>query len=64
MLGPIPGSEPQLIWVMRLCLNLNHISFRRLIFWEILSFGILFFLLYKYAFPELVGHAGRAREKD
>ena len=29
--------------------------FSSLIFWEILSFGILFFLLYKYAFPSLLG---------
>ncbi|HET9963729.1 MAG TPA: F0F1 ATP synthase subunit B [Nitrospiraceae bacterium] len=29
--------------------------FSSLIFWEILSFGILFFLLYKYAFPGLLG---------
>ena len=29
--------------------------FSSLIFWELLSFGILFFLLYKYAFPSLLG---------
>jgi len=28
--------------------------FSSLIFWEILSFGVLFFLLYKYAFPSLL----------
>lgn len=29
--------------------------FSSLIFWEIVSFGILFFLLYKYAFPGILG---------
>ena len=29
--------------------------FSSLIFWEILSFGILFFVLYKYAFPSFLG---------
>ncbi len=29
--------------------------FSSLIFWEILSFGILLFLLYKYAFPGILG---------
>ena len=29
--------------------------FSSLIFWELLSFGILFFLLYKYAFPSMLG---------
>lgn len=29
--------------------------FSSLIFWEILSFGILFFVLYKFAFPGILG---------
>ena len=29
--------------------------FSSLIFWEVLSFGILFFILYKFAFPGILG---------
>ena len=29
--------------------------FSSLIFWEVLSFGILFFVLYKFAFPGILG---------
>jgi F-type H+-transporting ATPase subunit b len=29
--------------------------FSSLIFWEVLSFAILFFVLYKYAFPGILG---------
>jgi F-type H+-transporting ATPase subunit b len=36
--------------------------FSSLIFWEILSFGILFFVLYKYAFPGILS-ALEEREK-
>ena len=28
--------------------------FSSLIFWEVLSFGVLLFLLYKYAFPGIL----------
>jgi F-type H+-transporting ATPase subunit b len=34
---------------------LNLIFFSSLIFWEVLSFAILFFVLYKYAFPGILG---------
>ena len=37
--------------------------FSSLIFWEILSLGILFFLLYKYAFPSLLGMLEGRRRK-
>jgi len=36
--------------------------FSSLIFWEVLSFGILFFVLYKFAFPGILG-ALEEREK-
>lgn len=35
------------------CRSLNRI-FSSLIFWEIVSFGILLFILYKYAFPGIL----------
>ncbi len=38
-----------------LCRSLNRSFFSSLIFWEVLSFGILFFVLYKFAFPGILG---------
>ena len=38
--------------------------FSSLIFWEIVSFGILLFLLYKYAFPGHLERLGRARKEN
>ena len=34
--------------------------FSSLIFWELISFGILLWVLYKFAFPPILGGPGNA----